>query len=331
MILKMRLPVIWIVLVLALAHRAWGQSTDSKSPPPGVPASSKPELAIIQRDIEYGRAGDRPLKLDLVRPKQPKADRLPVVVMIHGGGWQRGDKSRALNGVAILAARGDYVGVAVGYRLSGEAKWPAQIHDCKAAIRWLRANAGKFGIDPDRIGVWGSSAGGHLVNLLGTTGDVKELEGDCGTPGVSSRVQAVASSCGPTDFLAERRIQGGREPSSVSLLLGGPVDEMKAAARQASPINHVTPDDAPFLLVHGTEDPTVPFQQSELFLEALRKAGVDATLVRVEGGGHGSGGLEARNRVYAFFDRRLHHRDVKLSVAPISSASRPGKPASTER
>ena len=198
---------------------------------------------------------------------------------------QQGDKSGALGGLPALLAQGNYVAVAVGYRLSGEAIRPAQIHDCKAAIRWLRADAGQYGVDPERIGVWGSSAGGHLANLLGTTGDVKELlEGNCGTPNVSSRVRCVVSYCGPTDFLAAKRIQGGREPSSVSLLLGGPVDEKKDLARQTSPINYVSADDPPFLLVHGTDDPTVPFEQAELFYRALQQAGVDVTLIRIEGG-----------------------------------------------
>ncbi len=310
-----------------------GPQTADQLPAPREPHSSvqEPQRLIKYPDIEYGRVGQRPLKLDIACPKQPRADQLPAIVMIHGGGWQKGDKSRALGGVAPLLAEGDYVGVAVGYRLSDEAHWPAQIHDCKAAIRWLRANAARYGIDPERIGVWGSSAGGHLANLLGTTGDVRELEGDCGTPGVSSRVRCVVSYCGPTDFLAAKRIQGGREPSAVSHLLGGSLEEKQDPARQASPINYISPDDPPFLLVHGTKDSTVPFEQAESFYEALRRARVEATLVRVEGGGHSVGSLEARQRVQAFFGKHLQGKNIDVGPDPIPAHETPVKKEQVER
>jgi acetyl esterase/lipase len=236
-----------------------------------------------------------------------------------------GNKSSGLARLGTLIASGNYVGISIGYRLSGEALWPAQIHDCKAAIRWLRANADRYGIDPERIGVWGSSAGGHLVNMLGTSGGVKDLEGDCGTPGQSSQVRCVVSYCGPTDFLANKRIQGGREPSAVSCLLGGALDEKKTEARHASPITYVSPDDPPFLLVHGTRDTTVPFEQAELFRDALRKAGVHVILVPIEGGGHGFGGPEVYQRVTAFLDKHLRGKDVKVSSDPIPATEKPAK------
>ncbi len=271
----------------------------------------------VDRDIEYGRAGDRPLLLDMVRPKEPKAERLPVIAFIHGGGWRNGDKAGGISRVAELAAEGNYVGVSIGYRLSGEATWPAQIHDCKAAIRFLRANAAKYGIDPDRIGVWGSSAGGHLVNMLGTSGDVKELEGECGTPGVSSRVTCVVPFCGPADFLAVQRIEGGREPSAVSALLGGKLDEKKAEAKAASPITYVSADDPPFLIVHGTADTTVPYDQAQRLQAALQKAGVNVSLLSIDGGGHGIGGPEVTRRVKAFFDKHLRSQDAEIKSETI--------------
>ena len=219
-------------------------------------------------------------------------------------------------------ATGQYVGASVGYRLSGEAIWPAQIHDCKAAIRWLRANAEKYSIDPQRIGVWGGSAGGHLVNMLGTSGDVKELEGDCGSPEQSSRVSCVVPFCGPTNFLAPKRFEGGKRPSAVDLLLGGTIEEKQDLAKQASPITYVSPDDPPFLIVHGTADRTVPFEQAEMFDDALRKAGVDVTFVKIVGGGHGIGGEAVHQRVRAFFDKHLRGQPVEVSSEPIPAPER---------
>ena len=290
-------------------------------------AGKLPESVVLERDIEYGKAGERSLKLDLLRPKEQGQKRLPVVAFIHGGGWQGGDKASGIARIVPLVAGGDYVGVSIGYRLSGEATWPAQIHDCKAAIRWLRANADKHQIDPERIGVWGSSAGGHLVSLLGSSGDVKELEGDNGSPGYSSRVQCVVDYCGPsafTAFVADSPRM--REPNSpVYKLFGGPLSERQEQAAAASPVTHVSKDDPAFLVVHGTNDRTVPIAQAELFAAALEKAGVDVTFVRLQGGGHGIGGAEISRRVSQFFDKHLLGKDVKISAEPIDVAGAAGR------
>ena len=269
------------------------------------PQLTVPGNVNIERDIEYGKAGKVSLKLDMLRPKEPSATPLPLVVFIHGGGWSGGDKMDAIHDLAAMAATGNYVGVTVNYRLSTEAVWPAQIYDCKAAIRYLRANAKKYNIDPDRIGVWGSSAGGHLVNMLGTTAAVKELEGDCGSPGESTRVTCVVAFCGPTDLRTlepeEKFVDG-----LIRQLLGGTPGEKPDVARSASPIAFVNKDCPPFLLVHGTADKLVPFQQATTFSEALKAAGVDATLITIEGGGHGSpGGSQHRPAVQAFFEKHL--------------------------
>src|SRR6185437_7517091 len=165
------------------------------------------------------------------------------------------------------------------YRLSGEATWPAQIHDCKAAIRWLRANAAKYGLDPDRIGVTGASAGGHLAAMLGLGGGVAALEGDVGPhTGVSSRVKCVVDQFGPSDLLAmadhSSRIDHNAPDSPESKLIGGALQENKEKARAASPITYISRDDPPFLILHGTEDPLVPFNQSERLAEALKTVGV---------------------------------------------------------
>lgn len=318
------LALITLLIAFEQANSAPPPDRTGKPPQMRFPAFDARNL-IVETDVEYGRAGQRVLKLDVIRPVQPSAKQLPAIVWIHGGGWAKGDKSSGRSRVGPFVASGNFVGFSVGYRLSGEAIWPAQIHDCKAAIRWLRANAERYGVDPERIGVWGSSAGGHLVNMLGVSGGIRDLEGECGTPGQSSRVRCVVSFCGPTEFLAAKRVQGGREPSAVSALLGGPLDEKKAEARQASPVTYVSAEAPPFLLVHGTADTTVPFQQAERFNDALRKAGAEVTLVPIQGGGHGFGGPEVHERVAAFFDKSLRGKDVKVSSDPIPGGETPAK------
>lgn len=295
-----------------------------RAPQGQTPRGRVPQLArhlmdrvTIQRDVVFGDAGSRPLKLDLVLPKTKSDAARPLVVFVHGGGWRSGDKAGGMGRVVPFVATGDYVGASIEYRLSGEATWPAQIHDCKAAIRWLKAHAADYHIDPERIGVWGSSAGGHLVNLLGTTGDVGPLEGACGTPDQTSRVCCVVSFCGPADFLAPQRFEGGRSPTAVDLLLGGSAADRRELAREASPITYVSADDPPFLLCHGTADSTVPFEQATVFHESLRKAGVDVTLVKIVGGGHAVGGEEVRRRVQAFFAKHLLGHEVEVSEEPI--------------
>ena len=283
----------------------------------------------IERDVEYGRAGDRPLVLDIIRPKQPAKGPLPVICFIHGGGWAGGNKRGGALPLTPFAASGDYFCVSVGYRLSGEAPWPAQIHDCKAAVRWLRAGAKKYNLDPERIGVWGASAGGHLVSMLGTSGGVKELEGDCGSAGQSSRVACVLNFFGPTDLTPMAKNPDTQKwvVMLIDKLLGGPVDQKKDLARQASPVTYVSKDDPPFLTMHGSKDKVVPPAQAVLLHEALKKAGADSTLVVVEGAGHGFGGPQVAERITAFFDKHLRGRDVKVSGEPI----RRGKPPKKEK
>ena len=276
----------------------------------GLSAQEKLQQKVkVTRDVEYGRAGDRSLKLDVYQPAKRAADQLPVIVWIHGGGWRNGNKSSGRRLIPFVAT-GNYVGISVGYRLSGEALWPAQIHDCKAAIRWIRANAKKHGIDPERIGLWGSSAGGHLVSLLGTSSDAKALEGKNGSPEATTRVKCVVDYCGPSELTVFKHVR-------LDQLFGKPFKERQAAAKAASPATYVTKDDPPFLIVHGTKDRTVPISQAELLHKKMKKAGVDVTFVKMEGGGHGIGGPEIMKRVRAFFSKHLHNRDVKVSEDPI--------------
>jgi len=264
------------------------------------------------KDVIFGTGGNRPLRLNIARPKELPKGSMPVVVFIHGGGWKGGTYKGSQN--YPFAARG-YFTVNIEYRLSGEATFPAQIHDCKAAIRWLRANAEKFNIDPNRIGVWGTSAGGHLAALLGTSGDVPELEGKGGSEGFSSSVQAVVDWFGPTD-LSKMGGWHNNPDSPECKLVGGPLGEKIDLVKMANPITYVTHDDPPFLIIHGENDRIVPFSQSMLLYNALRKAGVEATLIKVQNADHGfrpnpSGATVKPSRkeilelTMNFFDRHL--------------------------
>jgi acetyl esterase/lipase len=263
------------------------------------------------RDLEYARAGEKSLRLDLYLP-QGAPGPLPAIVWVHGGAWRAGSKENPR--AAPMAERG-YAVASVGYRLSQEALYPAQIHDCKAAVRWLRAHADAYGLDPRRFGAWGASAGGHLVALLVTSGGVPELEGELGHLQQSSRVQAVCDFFGPSDFLRMDDVPGtmthDAPDSPESQLVGGPIQEHPDLVARANPIAYVTPGDPPFLLVHGQEDYTVIANQSELLYDALCAAGVEATLHLVPGAGHGFRGAtpaqlaQIDGWVDAFFDRHL--------------------------
>lgn len=287
----------------AAVGRARGQQGGGGRVPEGVKKIA---------DLDYVGGGNPRQKLDLYLPEKPAgAKPVPLVVFIHGGGWQGGDKTGGGGRVGPLVATGNYAGASIGYRLSGEAQWPAQIHDCKAAIRWLRAHAAEYGYDPDRIAVWGTSAGGHLVAMLGVSHGVAALEGDLGEhDAVSSQVQCVVDFFGPTDFLSI-----GDHPSSIrhdaadspeSKLIGGPIREHPEKATQVSPITHVSAGDAPHLIVHGTEDQAVPYPQSVDYEKRLEAAGVPAILITVEGGGHGQGfGPAVNAAVEAYLARHL--------------------------
>ncbi len=271
-----------------------------------------PRNVVVTRNVEYGRAGDRKLLLDIYQPPKRTDKELPAIVYIHGGGWATGNKKWGAMRLGSFVATGKYVGVSVGYRLSGEALWPAQIHDCKAAIRWIRANAEQHGIDPDRIGLWGNSAGGHLVSLLGTSSDVKELDGSNGSPGVSSRVKCVVDFCGPAEMAIfdERR---------ANQLFGKPLEQRQPESKAASPTSYVTKDDPAFLIVHGTMDRTVPIAQSELFNRKLTEFGVDVTFVKIINGPHNPKGREVTNRVKTFFAKHLLNEDIEVSAEPIKA------------
>jgi acetyl esterase/lipase len=291
-------------------------SQPQRSQGPKLPDTIKAEL-----DLPYAGTDNPRQRLDLYLPKNRPSDKpLPIVAFIHGGAWRGGDKGSGYWMIAPLVESGDYAAASIGYRLSDEAIWPAQIYDCKAAIRWLRASAQKYNLDPDRIGAMGNSAGGHLVAVLGTSGDVSDLEGTLGEhTGVSSRVTCVVDQFGPVDFLAIRGLNDNPD-NPVAKLLGGPISKNQDAARNASATTYVSKDDPPFLMIHGTNDPVVSIKQSELMLDALKKVDVEAVLVPVEGGGHGNFGTpEVPARIRQFFDKHLLGKDVPISPDPIKA------------
>jgi len=238
-------------------------------------------------NIEYGSVNGTPLLLDIYVPDNPTVTPMPAIIWIHGGSWESGDKFPSE--VRALAQRG-FLGVSINYRLSGEAAFPAAVEDCKSAVRWLRANAEKYNIDPDRIGLWGESAGGHLAMMVGCADETAGLEGNGDWAEFSSRVQAVCSYYGVSDLAKQYEYYKeifATDNGPVIQFMGGTPEERPDTYTLASPINHVTSDDPPLLLVHGDLDTTVPLTQSRTMHQAFQQAGLDSALTMVTGAGHG--------------------------------------------
>jgi pectinesterase len=235
-------------------------------------------------DITYGKGGEKELKLDLFRPKKGNPP-YTAVIFIHGGGWRNLSKEYLKEWGYYFADKG-YLAVSIDYRLSGEAKFPAAIEDCKCAVRWMRANADKYKIDPGHIAVFGESAGGHLAGLLGTSGGNAELEGNGGHAGYSSRPDLVFPVYGIFDL--EKR---GKETSAVNNALkdfiGCSYNECPEIYKKAAPVSYIDSADPPFLLFHSTGDSIVPYLQSVIFEKRLRDAGVPVEFSTTVGGKHG--------------------------------------------
>jgi acetyl esterase/lipase len=266
---------IMTLTVLLLAGVAPAEQRDSDlNPPFEIPLDVE-----MRADLVYASPGGRDLHLDLFLPRSQDG-LAPAVVYLHGGGWRGGNKRQFWRQAAHMATRG-FVGVSVEYRLSGEAKFPAPVEDAKAAVRWLRANASELGIDPNRIGAAGGSAGGHLAAMLGTTPGVQKFEGDGGHAEFSSRVQAVAGINPALDFSGV----GAREADQRALyeFLGSSYQENLDLWAEASPVRHVGEDSAPFLFLHGTEDRTVPYRRSVEMRDKLEAAGVRAEIFTADG------------------------------------------------
>lgn len=257
-----------------------------------------------ERDIVYTKAGGTELKLDLATPAQGDGP-FPAVLVIHGGAWRAGDKKDVGRVLSEFAARG-YVAVSPQYRFCPKEVFPAQVHDVKAAVRWMKAHAKERKIDPDRIGATGFSAGGHLALMLGVTGPADGLEGDVSAGAPDTRIKAVVNYFGPTD-LGARDIPDVSKPLVRDFLGATPTDRPDLAAK-ASPRSYVTRDDPPILTFQGTKDPLVPHTQAAELADAMTAAGVPGRVELMVGAAHGWGGDEMGHTIaetFRFFDRYL--------------------------
>ena len=258
----------------------------------------------LEKGIEYANPDNQHLQLDLAQP-QKGGGLFPAVVCIHGGGFRAGTRERWDTMCKDLAARG-YVAVTITYRLAPKYQFPAAVEDCKAAVRWMRTNESKYHIDPMRIAVLGDSAGGHLTQFLAVTNNVHDFDGDQ-NPGQPSTVQCAVSYYGPCDFT----LSYGKSVDAAEVLplfLGGNLQTARHRHILASPLYWVTPDVPPILLLHGTEDKYVNYEQAILMRDRLKAADVDVELLTLEGAGHGFKGDDAKKANEAaldFIDRHL--------------------------
>jgi len=254
-------------------------------PLPPNPLAAAPALES-QFEVIYGFAGGEALKLDIARPAACAGERIPLVIHVHGGGWSAGDKGGAFQtSYARMFFQLGFAVASINYRLSPAWHFPAHINDCKLAVRFLRKNAQLFGIDPEHIGLWGGSAGGHLVSLMGTADDSDGLEGP-GLPAISSRPQAVVDHFGPTDLASFVAGTPYQTTTIINFLGCAPVD-CPDLARQASPAFFVTADDPPLLIIHGDQDSVVPYSQAEILARLLREVKNAGALIKVLNAGHG--------------------------------------------
>jgi len=291
---------------------------------------SGPNSVKIVRDIPYVPGGDPAQKLDLYLPEQPSDKPLPLVIWIHGGGWEAGSKDGCY--FQFLVGQG-YAAASIEYRFSQKALFPAQIQDCQAAIRWLRSNSKKYNIDPKHFGVGGDSAGGHLSALVGTAGGKKAFAPIGGNEGESDRVQAVVDFYGPADFNAVMSQAAADKTKSAfnfnhgdpySKLIGVDLGADTAKGDAVSPVHYVGRDSPPFLILHGSVDNLVPFAQSVELQDDLHKVGVEAILQRFPNSGHGGPAFNlpaVHQLIKDFFDKYLKRERIKIETLPDSVVS----------
>lgn len=304
---------------IALLFAGTTIAQSQQKPPRSLPLGDKVRLTP---GIRYAGTDNKRQRLDVYAPAVVPNEPLPLVVFIHGGAWQGGSKSVGRRFVTPLVESGNYIAASIGYRLSGEAVWPAQIHDCKAALRWLRANASQYNFDADRMAVWGASAGAHLAAIVGTSSDIEAMNGELGDhTGESNAVACVIDFFGPVDFATMTPVRpGGVDRSPMARLLGSPVAESPAKVSSANPVTYVTPDDSPFLIVHGTTDRLVPIAQSQLLDKSLEEVEVESTLLTVVGGGHGKGFPKSVSEsVVAFLDHHLRGEETDWSDGSVEA------------
>ncbi|MDF2440418.1 MAG: hypothetical protein JWN98_1402 [Abditibacteriota bacterium] len=280
-----------------------------------APTSALEDGLRAYYDVVYGRAGDETLRVDIFRPEPAEKvalKPLPAVLFVHGGGWVGGNKNNLRSMAKALAKQG-YVTFCPSYRLvtRPQNQWPAPLDDVQRCVRWVRANAATYGLDPKRVGALGASAGGHLVALLGTrdtrNNSAPELAG------YSSRVRCVVDLFGPTDLTSLYPNKPLNVPNLILTLMGKTPAEAPQLFRDASPIKQINARTVPFLIFHGEDDPIVPLEQSQRFHAALQGAGIESTLVTFPGEGHGFAKKANQERFaaqsVAFFNRHL--RDAK--------------------
>ncbi|GDY09694.1 lipase [Planctomycetia bacterium] len=264
-----------------------------------------PESVVWEEAIEYSNPEDTHLQLNLARPKSGNGP-FSTVLCIHGGGFRAG-KRESYDALCVKLAERGYVAATMTYRLAPKHKFPAAVHDTKAAVRWLRANAAKYKINPDKLGVTGGSAGGHLAQFLGVTANVPQFEGTDGNANQSSSVTCVVNVYGPSDFTKSY----GKSVDAHEVLplwFGGDLSTHNALHIQGSPLYWVTPNAAPTLCIHGTEDKYVAHEQAVWLIDKLKAATVEAELLTLEGAGHGFKGADAEKAeaaLFAYFDKQL--------------------------
>jgi acetyl esterase/lipase len=247
--------------------------------------------------------------LDLYLPGQSDHKKSPLIVWIHGGAWRYGDKK---DNPALFFAQHNYAVASLNYRLTDKARFPAQIQDCKAAIRWLRAHAQQYNLDPNKIGAFGMSAGGHLVAMLGVTNDDKQFDDVGGNQQSSSNVQAVCDWCGPTDMFTLQKQSKGHtrlnwegKDAPLRHLLGEEPTKVPELAHRASPVDLVKAGAPPFLIMHGDKDEVVPILQSQELYDALKKVNADVKMVVVKDGEHSFSNPDTLKQALDFFNEKL--------------------------